>query len=142
MPEHNESMAVKKDYSKIEVPFPFRKNKLEEWSEEFLIFGEMGGRPKVRGKSFGVPGSTPVKTTLFLGCGRTYDKAEAARVAAAERASKPLESAYPLATGPGQAFERRAAFFRGSKSSTPRLRKKCLEPPAVVNINLGHVDGI
>ena len=75
------------------VPFPFRKNLLDEWSTQFHTFGTMGAKgrtgPYVR------PGSSPRATTLFLGSGRPFDKAEAARLAAAERRGDATPSDFP-----------------------------------------------
>jgi hypothetical protein len=65
------------------VPFPFRRNLLDKWSSDFHTFGKMGA--KGRDGVYKRPGSSPSATTLFLGSGRPFDKAEAARLAAAER---------------------------------------------------------
>ena len=79
--------------SQSTVPFPFRKNLLDEWSTQFHTFGTMGAKgrtgPYVR------PGSSPRATTLFLGSGRPFDKAEAARLAAAERRGDAVPSDFP-----------------------------------------------
>jgi hypothetical protein len=42
-----------------EVPFPFQKGLLDEWSEEFLTFGFMGGAPACRRRHTPVPVPVP-----------------------------------------------------------------------------------
>ena len=66
----------------------------DDWSEAFTTTGRTGGRKKPS-KDVGSAGQTLRESTLSLGNGRTYDHAEAARVAAAERAGRPLSTAYP-----------------------------------------------
>ena len=82
---------------------PFRKNLHDRMSTEFLTFGtwtggSWGSPPPRRGslETYKRPGSTPSSSTLYLGSGRPYDRAEAARVAAAERQQDEAHlSAYP-----------------------------------------------
>ena len=103
----------------LQVPFPFRKSYLDEWSAELRTFGEMGGPPRTRRPSAGQPGSSPVKTTIFLGNGYQFDRAEAARVATVERSGTPLLSAYPRAHGQDE-LEVRQVFFEGASRSASR----------------------
>ena len=93
------SYASRLRSEKITVPFPFRKDHLDKWSEEFRTFGNMGGPPPSgRKQPWQRPSSSPSVSTLYLGSGRQYDRAEAARVAAAERANDFAHtSAYPSA---------------------------------------------
>lgn len=100
---------------------------LDEWSTTMQTYdNKFGGRnKKVAPKDRGSPGRTPAKTTLSLGSGRPYDHAEAARVAAAERAMQPHHTAYPAAererekAGDETSFGRRHVGHDGKKFAAP-----------------------
>ena len=76
----------------------------------------------------------------------TVDSASDHKALIAARSSRAPDRHFsvadPRAKGHGQHFERREVFFAGSRSSSARLRNKCLDPPSVVNVNLGRIGGI
>ena len=112
----------------------------DRWSDEYQrSFGAMptassstAAKPRVTTR----PGSAPNKSTVFLGSGLRYDKAEAARLARAERDGLPPEAAYPLARG--QVFERRPWVQWEGRSWDGATRVVFQAPaPVVVNIREG-----
>ena len=134
------------------VPFPFRKmNSIDRWSEHWRTFGTFGpnltksGQHRERHASAALttrrgqrPGSAPLRTTLYLGNGLKYDRAEAARVARAERNGEcAADTAYPLAPG---VFEQWVTYQTLSADGKSRVIFQG-ESPAVVHVQPGGVCG-
>lgn len=116
-----------------QAPFIHRgeKDELDHWSTALETYGKFGGRLKSY-HDVGSPGQCAQKTTLALGSGRTYDKAEAARIAAAERAALPHHTAYPTAgkyTKDAKSLE--STFGRHQKGKDGKI----LAAPITVNLS-------